>query len=74
MILNGGLNQAEHDRTSGGSLRGVGKQEVLPVNDKRLYTSFYMTTVPAFLDPLSLQRQFVLLIDRLQFSTCKKPV
>ena len=37
-ILNGRLNQAEHDRTAGSSLGGVGKQEVLPVNDKGLDT------------------------------------
>ena len=40
MVINGGLDQAEHDRTSGDSFWCVGKQEVLPVNDERLYASF----------------------------------
>ena len=35
-ILNGGLYQAEHDRAASGSLGRIGKQEVLPVNDKGL--------------------------------------
>ena len=39
-ILNSSLDQAKHYRTAGGSLRGIGKQEVLPVNDERLNASF----------------------------------
>ena len=38
-ILNGGLDQAEHNGASFRSLGRVGKQEVLPVNDKGLDTS-----------------------------------
>ena len=38
-IFYGRLDQAEHDSTAGSSLGRVGKQEVLPVNDKRLNAS-----------------------------------
>ena len=35
-VFNGRLDQAEHDCTAGGSLRGISEQEVLPVNDEGL--------------------------------------
>ena len=38
-IFNGGLDQAEHYCAAGGTLRGIGEQEVLSVNDKGLDTS-----------------------------------
>ena len=38
-ILNGGLDQAEHNSASFCSFGRIGKQEVLPVNDKGLDTS-----------------------------------
>ena len=38
-VLNRRLDQAEHDRTAGSSFRGVGKQEILSVNDEGLNAS-----------------------------------
>ena len=39
-ILNGRLDQAKHNCAAGCSLRSVGKQEVLAVNDEGLNASF----------------------------------
>ena len=52
-ILNGGLDQAEHNGASFCSLGRIGKQEVLSVNDKGLDTS--LCPVIAQLQPAVLQ-------------------
>ena len=52
-ILNGGLDQAEHNGASFCSLRRVGEQEVFPVYDKGLDTS--LCPVIAQLQPAVLQ-------------------
>lgn len=51
VILNGGLDQAEHNRTAGGTLQCIGKQEVLSVNDEGLDTSLG-TVVAQFQPPV----------------------